>query len=155
MGLRDNLLSDAVRALRVFDPATIGLDGTVSGAIEAMKERGVGCVVIADRGRPSGVFTERDVLTKVLAKSIALDTPIVDVMTSPPQVLREGCSVAEVIRTMHSGGFRHLPVVDRVGSLVGIVTVTQIVEYLVEHFPSAVFNLPPDAECRPVAREGA
>lgn len=155
MSLRDNLLSDAVRELRVLTPVTVDTACTVAGGIEAMQTQGGGCVVITDGGKPSGVFTERDVLTKVLAGSITPDTPIVDVMTSPARVIRDGCSVAEVIKTMHEGGFRHMPVVDDDGRLTGIVSVRQIVEYLVEHFPSAVFNLPPDPECRQLVREGA
>ncbi len=155
MSLRDNLLTDAVRSLRVLKPVIVDTDCSVAGGIEAMHKQGGGCVVITVDGKPAGVFTERDVLTKVLVKSISLETPIVDVMTSPARIIRDGCSVAEVIQTMHEGGFRHMPVVDEGGRLTGIVSVKQIVEYLVEHFPSAVFNLPPDSECRPLAREGA
>ncbi len=156
MSLRDSLLHDAVEALRVLEPTKTGPDQPVGDAIALMKAQGVGCVVVTEHGKPVGVFTERDVLTNVLAKSIDLSTPMVDVMTSPPQLIRDECSVAEVIRTMHRGGFRHMPVVDASGGyLRGVVSVKRIVEYLVEHFPSAVFNLPPEPVQKQSAREGA
>ncbi len=92
MSLRDNLLTDAVRSLRVLKPVIVDTDCSVAGGIEAMHKQGGGCVVITVDGKPAGVFTERDVLTKVLVKSISLETPIVDVMTSPVKVIRAGCS---------------------------------------------------------------
>jgi CBS domain-containing protein len=56
---------------------------------------------------------------------------------------------------MVSGGYRHLPVVDEEGRPVGVLSVKQIMHYLVEHFPSTVYNLPPDPRVVPQEREGA
>ncbi len=155
MSLRKNLTRDAVQALGMLDPVTVAPSEPLAAAIERMRESSSGCAVVTERGRPIGIFTERDVLTKMLAGSLPLDTPIADVMTSDPRVIREGCSVAAVIKTMHEGGFRHMPVVDVSGCLKGVVSVKRVVEYLVDHFPSAVFNLPPDPTQRQTAREGA
>ncbi|MCH8966578.1 MAG: CBS domain-containing protein [Planctomycetes bacterium] len=155
MSLRDSLTHNAVEVLRILDPATIGVDQSVGDAISLMQDRNIGCVVVTKDGKPAGIFTERDVLTKVLGGDIPLTAPIVDLMTSSPQVIQESSSVADVIRCMHGGGFRHLPVVDGDGALRGVVSVKRIVEYLVEHFPSAVFNLPPDPGQTQLAREGA
>ncbi len=155
MNLRDSLFQDAVQALRVLEPVSIGPDGSVGDAIALMRTRGEGCVIVEEHGKPVGILTERDILIRVLPETADLRTPIVDVMTSPPQLIREGLSVAEVIRTMHVGGFRHMPVVDGSGYLRGVVSVKRIVEYLVEHFPSTVFNLPPEPFQRLSTREGA
>jgi CBS domain-containing protein len=56
---------------------------------------------------------------------------------------------------MQEGGYRHLPVVNEVGRPVGVLSVKQIVHYLVEHFPTTIYNLPPDPTVIPQEREGA
>lgn len=155
MSLRDNLAIDAAKALRVRDAAEMSADGSVADAIELMKSHATGCVFISEHKKPIGVFTERDLLTKILAGGLPLKTAISDVMTADPSSIDESCSVAEVIRRMHEGGFRHMPVVDSSGFLRGVVSVKRVVEYLVEHFPAAVLNLPPEPVQRQVAREGA
>ncbi len=155
MSLRESLKQDAASALRVLEPAEIGADAVVGDAITLMQQKAAGCVIVTEDGKPSGIVTERDILTKVLAGGLPTETPIVDVMTRPVEVIQEGCSVGTVIRRMQRGGFRHMPVVDQAHTLCGVVSVKRIVEYLVEHFPSAVFNLPPEPDLRQFAREGA
>ncbi|UCC30446.1 MAG: CBS domain-containing protein [Phycisphaerales bacterium] len=155
MSLRDNLTQDAVQALRVLEPVTLGPRGTVADAVALMQEHAAGCVFVTEEDRPVGIVTERDVLTKVLAWNLSPDTPIAEVMTSPPEVIQEGCPVIEVIRRMDRGGFRHMPVVNESDKLQGVVSVKRVVEYLVEYFPSAVFNVPPESVQRRPTREGA
>ena len=155
MGLRRSLNREAVASLALPDAVVIGPDQTVAEAISLMQDRGVGCLVVTENGQPTGVLTERDILTKVLARDLPQATPVADVMTRNPEVVDKESSVAEVIRAMHNGGFRHMPVVDSSGCLAGVVSVKRIVEYLVEHFPSAVFNLPPQPDHRQSTREGA
>ncbi|MCH8241488.1 MAG: CBS domain-containing protein [Planctomycetes bacterium] len=155
MSLRDNLRRDAVSALRTLEPIAMGVEGTVRDAIRLMQDHRVGCVFVTEHNRPIGVFTERDVLTRVMAGALPLDTSILEVMTQNPQVITEGNSVASVIQTMYDGGFRHMPVVDDSGHLTHVVSVKRIVEYLVEHFPSTVFNLPPKPVQSLTSREGA
>ena len=155
MSLRDNLQCDAAKALHMRESAEIGIDGVVSEAILVMQDKASGCVIVTKERTPIGILTERDILTKVLAAGLSSDTPIEDVMTHSVDVIREGSSVGAIIQRMHNGGFRHMPVVDSSGHLRGVVSVKRIVEYLVEHFPSAVFNLPPDPTQKQLAREGA
>ncbi len=133
----------------------MGVEGTVRDAIRLMQDYCAGCVFVTEHNRPIGVFTERDVLTKVMDGALSLDTSILEVMTRDPQVITEGYSVANVIQTMHDGGVRHMPVVDDSGYLTHVVSVKRIVEYLVEHFPSTVFNLPPKPVQSLTSREGA
>lgn len=155
MSLRDNLTQDAVKALRMLEPVALGPDEALGAAISSMRERSVGCAIVTEHLKPIGIFTERDVLMKVLGPGLSLGTPIADVMTANPQSIEEGCSVEVVIQKMHVGGFRHMPVVDASGHLKGVISVKRIVEYLVEHFPATVFNLPPRPTQEQTAREGA
>lgn len=155
MSLRENLNCRAIDALRISKAVVLGRDGSVGDAIAHMQDGGVGCVVVTEFDKPIGIFTERDVLTKVVGKSVANSTPIVDVMTSPPSMVNDDSTVSDVVSLMHKGGFRHMPVVDDGGRLTGVISAKRIVEYLVDHFPSAVFNLPPDPVDKQMAREGA
>ena len=155
MSLRDSLAHDTVETLQVLDPVTVGPDQPISHAFDLMRARHVGCVIVTEHSKPIGIFTDRDVLTHVLEEKVRLDTPVVDVMTASPETVDEGSTVADVIRRMHHGGFRHMPTVSEGGLLRGVVSVKRIVAYLVEHFPSAVFNLPPDPGQEQLTREGA
>jgi len=155
MNLRESLTHNKVASLPLLAPLQVGPRGTVGEAIALMQTRREGCVVVAELGRPVGMFTERDVLKKVLARALPADTPIVDVMSRDPAVVQVDDSVAQVIRRMDAGGFRHVPVVDAAGRLQSVLSVKRIVEYLVEHFPRAVFNLPPEPDQKQTAREGA
>ncbi len=155
MTLRDNLTNDAVETLRQLDPTELSSRGTVGEAIALMQDRNEGYVVITEDARPVGMLTERDILRKVLPEKLPFDTPVAELMTSSPVVVSEDDSVAHIIGTMHAGGFRHVPVVDAGGRLKSVVSVKRIVEYLVDHFPNAVFNLPPKPGQVQAAREGA
>ncbi|HUU84386.1 MAG TPA: CBS domain-containing protein [Phycisphaerae bacterium] len=128
---------------------------TISVVIGRMRDRRCGCALVTEAGKLRGIFTERDVLTRVLAKEFSQTEPISAVMTPDPVTLTPQDPVAEVIRRMHAGGYRHLPVIDSERNVLGVVSVKAVVCYLVEHFPAAVYNLPPDPAQRQSAREGA
>src|SRR5207245_8654459 len=91
-----------------------------------------------------GILTERDLLRRVLAVGKPLTVRVADCMTANPQVVHGKEPIGAAIRRMEEGGYRHLPVVDEAGRLVGVLSVKRNVHYLVEHFPSTVYNLPPD-----------
>ena len=116
------------------DVIALSEDDTVADAVKAMSERGVGSVVITDaEGRPVGIFTERDLMKKVCAKGLDPSrVPLGDVMTRHPLVARENWTAAKALEVMAYYGFRHLPVVDEHGKLVGIVSIKDVVKSIVE-----------------------
>lgn len=87
-----------------------------------MRERGVGCVIIVEEGRPVGVVTDRDLTLRVLAEGRSSETPVGSVMTSTPLTLQSDAELDAAVRMMRASGVRRLPIVDGRGSLVGIVT---------------------------------
>jgi len=91
-----------------------------------------------------GIFTERDVLFRIIDRGQnPTRLPLAEVMTREPECLPIEASVAWVLNKMSVGGFRHIPVVDKQGHPVFVVSVRDVVELLVERFPREVLNLPP------------
>ena len=91
-------------------------------AARAMRERRVGAVLVAAHSRLEGIFTERDMVSRVVAEGRDPDTTtLAEVMTANPDTAGPHDTALEALRRMHDGGYRHLPIVDR-GRLVGIVS---------------------------------
>jgi CBS domain-containing protein len=136
-------------------------ESSVTDAVRAMQRQHRGCVLITVDGtsatRLVGIFTERDVLLKIVdrGRNPAV-LPLREVMTSDPEGLDVGSSVAWVLNLMSAGGFRHVPVVDAEHRPVSVLSVRDVVEFLVDHFPREVQNLPTEPGARhPRTREGA
>jgi len=113
-------------------------------AVQLMSERHTGCVLVVRAGKLKGIFTDRDVVARVVAAGIdPAKTAVRRVMTPTPETLRPTDSIAFALNLMSLGGYRHIPLVDKSGAPVGIVSVKDIVGYLVGFFPKSVINLPP------------
>ncbi|MCK6557005.1 CBS domain-containing protein [Candidatus Binatia bacterium] len=151
------LLREPIRALATLKPA-IAVPPTVSvrDAITHMKKAGVGCVLIEEGDRLIGIFTERDVLTKVAGTTVDVDrTEVRELMTPDPECLRQDDRAAYALNRMTVGGFRHIPLVDKSGRPVGVVSMRNVVEYFVDVFGQEVLNLPPQPDSKYRDREGA
>jgi CBS domain-containing protein len=154
MELSRNLKVDSVSRLEPTEPRDIDASQTVADAVAAMREENVGCLLITDSRRLVGIFTERDLLTRVLAPGKSLDTPIRLCMTANPVTVSPKDSVRTAIKRMQKGGYRHLPVVDEGGRPVGILSARRLVHYLAEHFPALIHNLPAQPDQYPQTPEG-
>ncbi len=156
MELTNSLKKDLVKHLRPAAAFIASPDTSVREAIRLLQEHNTGCVVVCDaRGQAVGVFTERDVLRRVIGEHVDLDSPIKDVMSRDLASVGESDAIARAIRLLHDRGLRHLPVLNDVGEPIGVLSVRRVMEYLVEHFPRAVYNLPLDSSPVADAREGA
>ena len=154
MELSRNLKVDSVSRLDPTEPRAIDAAATAADAVAAMREWNVGCLLVTEFGRVVGIFTERDLLTRVLAPGRALDSPMRLCMTANPVTVAPKDSVRTAVKRMQKGGYRHLPVVDEAGRPVGVVSARRVVHYVVEHFPALVFNLPPEPDRYPESPEG-
>src|SRR5690349_19973694 len=97
-------------------PLRVARSLPIRQAEDLMNERGIGCVLVVEDGLLSGIFTERDVLTKVLPVVRDLDnTPVGVVMTPDPECLTLDDAIAYALNRMSDGGFRHIPLVDADG----------------------------------------
>ena len=126
------------RAPLVVEPLTPVLE-----AVTLMQEQRVGCVLVVRSTKLKGIFTERDVLTGLVGKAIdPAKTPVRKLMTPNPEYLRLTDSIAYALNKMSLGGYRHVPIVNKAIVPVGVISVRDIVNYLVRFFPQSVLNLP-------------
>lgn len=154
MDLARNLKSETVSRLYPTQPWSVQPTQSIAEAVKLMRDKRVGCVLVCEQRRIVGIFTERDLVRRVLASGESLEKPVAQCMTSNPITVHPKDPIAMAIKRMQKGGYRHLPVViDE--KPVGILSVKRIVHYLVEHFPAKVYNLPPHPTPIQPQREGA
>lgn len=99
----------------------------VESVAKIMGEKRIGSVIITSQGEPIGIFTERDLLTKFLAKDKSLVIEVGEACSSPLITAPLGISVHDAAVTMTSKHIRRLPI-TREGKLVGIITARDLVE---------------------------
>jgi CBS domain-containing protein len=155
MELIRNLKLDEVARLKPTPPHSVAPDATIGDAVRLMRQKQVGCLVVCQDKHLVGIITERDLLTRVLATDRPLSDTVDKVMTKDPMTVFAHDSVRRAMVRMQKGGYRHLPVVDDAGRPVGILSIKRVIHYLAAHFPSAVYNQPPNAASFPNQRGGA
>ena len=112
---------------------TVPRTSTVMDAIRTMAEAQVGSVVVVDNGRLSGIFSERDVMFRVvLAKKDPERTIVEHVMTTPVQTIPVGTNGDEALRVMVEGHIRHLPVVTASGHVQAMASMRNLLQEKVE-----------------------
>ena len=154
--LARNLKTESVSRLQPTPPWRVRPDQTVAEAVALMRQQRVGCVLVCQGDdQLVGLFTERDLMRRVLAAGLPLCVPVGSCMTRNPVVVLPNEPLGAALRRMEEGGYRHLPVVDQAGRPLGVLSVKRIVHYLAEHFPSTIYNQPPDPNVVPLEPEGA
>jgi CBS domain-containing protein len=143
--IRGALFNDQISVLGPAEPVCLRESATVHEAIERMLARRQASVLVLDAdGRLVGIFTERDVLTRVAGQGRdARLTTLGAVMTRDPDALRPGDRVAYAVHSMSVAGYRTVPLVDADRRPLGVVTVSDVIRWLAGLFPEAVLNLPP------------
>ncbi len=129
--------------LKLHTPLCVEEETSLRDTISQMQERNTGCACILRKKRVVGVFSERDILRKIIMARFSLDEPISKHMTQDPIVASKEISVGEAIRLMETNEVRHIPLVDARREFVGIVSIRNIIDFLAEHYPAEVLNLPP------------
>lgn len=115
-------------------PATVSVEASVADAVRTMLDRHVGAVAIIDSDeRVAGIFTERDVLSKLaLSRRDPETTPVRELMTTPVELATAETGSSEAFITMVERHFRHLPVVDNSGKLLGMLSIRHLLEWRIE-----------------------
>jgi CBS domain-containing protein len=137
-----NACDQRVSVLATDDYVAVSPYTTLSQAIEAMKNDEGGCVIISDDGRVAGIFTERDLLNRILGEQVDLESSIGDWMQTAVETLTLEATIGDAVRLMNEKGFRNIPLVKN-GELAGSISVFDIITYLAECYPKETMNLPP------------
>jgi CBS domain-containing protein len=143
--LRGALLGDTINALAPAEPICLSPAVTVHDAVAHMLGgRQPGVLVVNAQGALIGIFTERDLLTRVVgAGRDPRGTVLGDVMTPDPEALSPRDRVCYAVNRMSVAGYRTIPLVNDARRPIGVVTVHDFIKWLAHLFPEAVLNLPP------------
>lgn len=140
--LHDALAQRAGQRAGGFDAATVGdvahlgtpvscaPETSIGDAARLMRQHKVSTVTIGVGGALLGIFTDKDLRNRVVAADMATTEPIASVMTANPRTLPASASLAEAVALMAAGGFRHVPLVNASGHLVGMLSATDVMAHL-------------------------
>jgi len=116
-------------------PPEVSIGATVSDAIAAMRSHPKHAVVVTEEHVVVGIFTERDLLVRVVAGDLDPSaTPVAEVMTPDPVTLPPDASISYAINHMGHGGLSNVPIVDAQGKLLALIGVWEVVRHLDEVF---------------------
>ncbi len=114
-------------------PATVEAGTTVLEAIHLMVQKRVGAVAVVEQGRLAGIFTERDVMVKVVpARHDPAGTTMAEVMTTAVESASVETTPGEALALMVERHFRHLPIVDLEGRVLGMLSIRNLLESRVD-----------------------
>jgi CBS domain-containing protein len=154
--LESALLTETLNNVATQSPLVVDAGTMLADTIDRMRDGSRGCALVTDSGRLVGIFTERDVLMRVVGHPIDFERAATrDYMTRDPVTLSPDSSIAFVLNRMLIEGFRHIPLVDEQGSPTGVVSMRQLIEYLSDFFNRELLNLPPEPRAGFRSREGA
>lgn len=142
------VFNDTVGVLSPATPVCLRESTTVADAAQRMLQARQAAVLVVDGGgRLAGIFTERDLLTRVIGRGLDPKmATLAAVMTPDPEVLSLRDRVAYAVHCMSVAGYRTVPLVDAERRPVGIVTVSHVIRWLASLFPATVLNLPPGGD---------
>jgi len=105
---------------------------SLASTISMMKNSKIGSTLIIKDNALTGIFTERDIFTKIIGNDIDLEnTPVMDYMTKNPISLKPESTLKDVVDCMQKGQFRHVPIVNKNNEPVSIISIKDVLDYLV------------------------
>lgn len=141
--IEDLLKNVKVGDLKLQSDHRIDPDTPLADVYRAFDEQRHGAAMICDGDTVVGIFTQRDVLHRTALEGLDSQTPVSEVMSQRPVTIGQKEELAEAIRAMVDGGYRHIPVVDDKERQVGLLSSRVILKFIADHYPEAVLNLPP------------
>ncbi|MGH9972055.1 MAG: CBS domain-containing protein [Pyrinomonadaceae bacterium] len=136
---------DSVSMMETDDYVCLERSDPLSKAIEVMKEDEGGCAIVCENGRVVGIFTERDLLTKVIDEPVDMNAPVSNWMSPVVATLTPDATIGDAVAVMNEKSYRNVPLVKNDG-LVGSISVFDVISYLAESYPKETMNLPPNLD---------
>lgn len=126
------MLSNKVSEIMTTHLTTAPATASILEVMETMVAEDVGRIIVTDDDVPIGIFTEKDVLKRVVNTGIDRKSVIRNVMTTPARAVREETHIIEAFGKMYRGKYRHLLVRGRRGKIIGIISMRRILNMAVE-----------------------
>lgn len=145
---------DSVSLMETDDYVCLEPSDSLSKAIEVMKEDEGGCAIVCESGRIVGIFTERDLLTKIIGELVDTNEPVSNWMSPVVATLSPQATVGDAVAIMNEKSYRNIPLVKD-GQLVGSISVFDVIAYLAESYPKETMNLPPNLDQVMESTDGA
>ncbi|MBD3388571.1 MAG: CBS domain-containing protein [Candidatus Altiarchaeales archaeon] len=120
---------------------TVAGGESLQEAAKMMHDHGISSLMIVEDGRPTGIITERDLVSALAGETDPSKATVSDAMTRDPITIGQDDNINAVKKTMMENNFRHLPVVDDRGNLVGIVSLRDLIKVWVSELSSIVEGL--------------
>ncbi len=137
---------DSVSLLETTDYVCITPATPLYEAIEVMKQDEGGCAIVcAEDQSVVGIFTERDLLNKIVGQPVNVNDPVSNWMSPIVATLAPEATIGEAVSVMNEKGYRNIPLVKE-GKLVGSISVFDVIRYLAESYPQSTINLPPNPD---------
>jgi CBS domain-containing protein len=148
------ILSAPIRELEPPAAVLVPESAPIASVIQTMLDRGLGAVLVQRENRVVGIFTERDVLRRVVSLAVNRDRPVAEVMTPDPESLGPDDGIAFALNRMVVGGFRHIFIKDDKGAPPTLLSQRDVVAFIVARMPKRVLNLPPEPHLEARGPEG-
>ena len=155
MSLEIDLQHEQVIHLDISNYIQVEAGTSVRDTVEQMRNKDHNCAIITKDNVLVGIFTDRDLLRKVVDAPETWDNPIDIVMTPSPITVSANRPAYEALDLMDKEHFRNVPVVASSGKVIGNLTHHAIIKYLAGRFPESVYNLPPQPNQVSAKRGGA
>ena len=129
-----SVAAHAISVLCPRAPVCVAPTDSVQAVIAKMSNQGIGCVLVTEGDSLAGIFSERDVLTRVSGIPARLSEPVSEVMTKRPFTIAARDSIGYALQAMDLGGYRHLPIVDDCGHPTGMISIRDIVRFIAVYY---------------------
>ena len=130
--------------LPLQQPLVVSEGTSVAACIDGMQDQSIGCAVVVDETEHiTGIFTERDVMTKFIGSSLDSETPVREVMTPNALCLDPDASVSDAVDFFGRHQIRHVPVCRQKQDLSGLLSIRVLTNFIAENLPEHILNLPP------------
>lgn len=139
--VRGTFQTDPISALGLQSPVSLEKTATVGEALAAVQKQGQGYVLVLDAGRPVGIMSEREVVTRIVARDVKYDANVMEFVSPIRHTLTNRDTIAQAIGILKD--IENVPVVDESGNAVSCLRQLDIIRFLAEALPEQVLNLPP------------
>ena len=142
--LSSDAFQEPISKIQMRPVQTLDISGTLGQCVRLMQQSRSGAVLVTDEGKLAGIITERDLLREVMGKVTDWEErPVSEFMTRDPDALHIEDPILFVMNRMHVRRYRHVPIVDEAGCPTHIVSIRDVLRFILDHFERHVSNVPP------------